>query len=86
MYKPPHFISSISGIPCGIHVDTFHIASPWYGNPLTCPSDNDYYGYSEIEYTIVTPSGEPAPDLDALITPDDDKRIRQEILTNKQEN
>ena len=46
----------VCGIPCKIQVDTFNVVKPcrWADNPY------DYYGYEEIEFTILTTRGKKA--------------------------
>lgn len=47
----------VCGIPCQVQVDCFNIVE---GNPNTWDSDWDYYGYEEIEFTILTTKGKRA--------------------------
>lgn len=51
------FSVRVCGIPCQIQVDVFKIVE---GNPNTWDSDWDYYGYEEIEFTILTTRGKKA--------------------------
>jgi len=77
------FESRISGIPCGIHIDTFLIVPPFKGPAALCDSDLDYYGYSDIEYTVLDRKGYPAPWLESKLTSLDDERIAEEITTHR---
>ena len=76
--------TTIQGIPCGIHVDSYVNVAPFMGSPWECYSDLDYYGYIEIEYTILDRKGYPAKWLEAKLTPDDDERIQREIIQYKE--
>ena len=75
--------SSIQGIPCGIHIDTLIVVKPWRGSPQTCPSADDFYGYSDIEFTVLDRKGYEAEWLTRKLTQSDLDRIEAEILTLK---
>ena len=45
-----------------------------------CDSDQDCYGYAEIEFTVLDRRGREAPWLTRKLTPDDVERIETEIL------
>ena len=70
----------ICGIPCQVEVDTLLIVPPWKGSARTAPSDLDYYGYSEIEFTVYDRKGYKAGWLENKMTDEDRERIEQEIL------
>ena len=72
--------SQIQGIPCQIGVDTLLIVPPWNGPAHTCPSRDDYYGYTEIEFTVYDRKGYKADWLAKKMTGDDIERIEEEIL------
>lgn len=76
--------TSISGIPCSIHIDTFIVVKPWKGSPQTCPSADDFYGYTDIEFTILDRNGYNAPWLSNKLTQSDQDRIESEILTYRE--
>jgi len=80
--------NTVKGIPCQIRVDQFYIQPRWKGSPHTCPSSDDYYGYTEVNYTVLDRRGREAPWLEKKITADEDKRICDEIedyyLTNEE--
>ena len=70
----------IAGIPCVIEVTRCVTVKPWGGSMYTCPSSDDYYGYSEIDFTVCDSRGRPAPWLERKMTRDDVQRIEAEIL------
>mgnify|MGYP001164724892 CR=1 FL=1 len=35
-----------------ICLDKYLVIAPWRGNPLDCPSDEDWYGYTTLEWHI----------------------------------
>lgn len=71
----------ISGIPCKVRVDRVEIVPPWTGSSINCPSADDYYGYSEVEFTVCDRRGRVAPWLERKMTGSDYERIESEILT-----
>jgi len=72
--------TTISGIPCQVEADSILIVPPWKGSAHNCPSDLDYYGYSEIEFTVYDRKGYKAAWLEKKLTSDDIERIELEIL------
>lgn len=72
--------ATVSGIPCLVKVESCTIVSPWNGQAHTCPSSDDYYGYSEAEFTVYDRKGYRAKWLEAKLTGDDIERIEQEIV------
>lgn len=74
----PDFETDIAGIPCGIVVDYYLNVPPWRGSAYDCPSDWDYYGYTEFEFTVVDRKGYRADWLAKKLTPGDEARIREE--------
>ena len=72
--------STISSIPCLINVETVTIVKPWTGSAMSCPSADDYYGYSEVEFTVYDRKGYRAKWLENKMTGDDIERIETEIL------
>jgi len=75
--------TTISGIPCKARVDRVDIVPPWNGSPHTCPSADDYHGYSEVEFTVCDRRGRVAPWLERKMTGADHERIESEILTTE---
>ena len=71
--------TQIQGIPCLVEVTTFIHVKPWKGSPHTCPSSDDYYGYTEIEYDVLDRKGYHAKWLECKITDKDKDRIIEDI-------
>lgn len=71
--------ATISGIPCGIHVDHFVHVPPSKLAPHQCDSADDYYGYTEADFTVLDRKGYPAPWLEAKLTSDDEETIKNQI-------
>ena len=67
----------IAGIPCLARVDYFFKKEPDFD---TWASDWDYYGYTEIEFTVCDRRGRPAPWLEKKMTDAEKERIENEIL------
>ena len=44
-----------------------------------CPSDSDYYGDEEVEYSVLDRKGYPAAWLERKLTPKEHSRITEEI-------
>jgi len=74
----PTFTSYIAGIPCGILVNHHEVIQPWSGTVSTCPSDLDYYGYTEFDFTVLDRKGYYADWLTKKLTDEDEKRILNE--------
>lgn len=68
----------IAGIPCLI--DVHHVAVVKGSFRYDAPSDLDYRGYSEVDYTICDRNGRPAPWLSRKATRQDEADIEQLIL------
>ena len=51
-----------------------------FRSPHTCPSSDDYYGYTEIEYDVLDRKGYRAKWLERKITDKDAERIREDIM------
>lgn len=71
--------SHVQGIPCQIDVTEFTHVAPWKGDARNCPSDWDYYGYTEIEFRVYDRKGYLAEWLEKKMTSDDVERIESEI-------
>ena len=69
---------NLKGIPCQIRIDTCAVYSGSY-NP-EAPSDLDFYGYSEIEFTILDRKGYPAAWLERKLNEIEEEKIQLEIL------
>lgn len=69
----------IAGIPCQVKVTYFHKQAPWRGSAHNCPSDLDYYGYTEMDYEILDRKGYKAPWLEKKISDKDTQEIERLI-------
>jgi hypothetical protein len=76
-----HMETRIAGIPCKVRVDSCVIQKGSYS--YNAPSDWDYYGYQEIEFTVCDRRGREAPWLSRKMTDKDIARIEQEIIEHK---
>lgn len=72
--------SRISGIPCIIQIDEFNKVSKWKGSIMNCYSSDDYYGYYEIEFTVLDRKGYKADWLEKKMKDSDVERIQKEII------
>lgn len=64
---------------CLVRIDTYHRQPAFGGSPLNCPSADDYYGYEEIEYTVLNEFGEEFPWLEQRMTAEDDEYVLDQI-------
>ena len=48
---------TIDGIPCLIGVTYFKQVKPWKGSAESCPSDLDFYGYTESDFILLDRKG-----------------------------
>lgn len=66
----------VHGIPCLVRVDSFHNQKP------NCRADNpdDYYGYTEIEFTLFDRKGYRAKWLDKLMDDSDIEAVEKVII------
>lgn len=71
--------SHINGIPCLIGVISYHVVPPYQGSVYNCPSDLDWYGFTETEYDILDRKGYLASWLEKKATDTDRDRIEVEI-------
>lgn len=55
----------IAGIPCTIQLDYLFVQEPLGPN---CDSDQDCYGYADVEFTVCDTKGRPAPWLAKKMT------------------
>ena len=74
--------SKVSGIPCLIHVNSVSGKKPFSGSAFNCDSSDDYYGYSDVEFTVLDRKGYKAPWLEKKLTQQDISRIEDQILSN----
>ena len=72
-----HFNSRVAGIPCTIRIDHFSQVKGSFS--YHAASDMDYYGYSELAYTICDQRGRPAPWLEKKATDADHRRILNDM-------
>lgn len=71
--------STVAGIPCLVHVDYCLVVK---GNSRADNPD-DYYGYTEVEFTVLDRRGREAPWLEKKLSDEDTHRIKNEILENR---
>lgn len=71
--------TSVAGIPCLAEVTTYNVVPPWKGSVMTAPSDLDYYGYTELEYTICDRKKYPADWLSKKMTSKDEQQVESDI-------
>ncbi len=78
----PCIESQVAGIPCLIQIDTYVNVKPWKGSAHTCDNSDDFYGYTDIEFTVLDRKGYKAAWLEKKLTAADKKRIEQEIINH----
>mgnify|MGYP001097107250 CR=1 FL=1 len=66
--------STVKSIPCKIRVDDYYKVKGSYS--YNAPSDFDYRGYEEINYTVLDRKGYEAPWLEKKIDELEDERIK----------
>ena len=76
------FVSTVAGIPCIIEVDRLFVQEPM---GRMADSDQDCYGYSEVDFTVCDRKGRPAPWLARKLTDRDRERIEEEALESAKE-
>ena len=74
---------SVCGIPALAHVTRYEVVPPWRGSARTCPSADDYYGYTELDYTLYDRKGYPAEWLERKLDKDAMERVEEQILSTK---
>tara|TARA_R110000868_G_C10712251_1_gene750051 strand:- start:330 stop:596 length:267 start_codon:yes stop_codon:yes gene_type:complete len=79
------FEHRIAGIPCQIGVLNYMYVPPFSKDPHRCETPDEYYGYSEVDYTILDRKGRPAAWLQRKITDDSEiiSEIHERISTNE---
>lgn len=75
--------SKIAGIPCRIQVDSCLVKKPFKGSAFNCDSSDDYYGYTDISFTVLDRKGYKAAWLEKKMTQKDVERIEKEILADR---
>lgn len=70
---------TIDGIPCLIGVTYFKQVKPWKGSVESCPSDLDFYGYTESDFIILDRKGYKADWLEKKLTGADIMDIKSKI-------
>ena len=70
----------ISGIPCLVEMTYYVNVKPWKGSAHNCPSDLDYYGYTEVEFEVFDRKGYKAGWLENKLTSEDRERIELELI------
>lgn len=79
MKEQPDFTTRCHGIPCGVVIDSVLVVPPWRGPASACPSDLDYYGYSELEWHLIDRRGYSAEWLENILTPSETNQLEDEI-------
>lgn len=69
----------LGGIPCQIGLHSYTKQEPWKGSAYSCPSRDDYYGYTESEWIILDRKGYHAKWLERKITNDIQSEIDEAI-------
>lgn len=69
----------VVGIPCQIAVSYYRKVPSWKGSISSCPSSDDYYGYTESSYDILDIKGYRARWLEAKLKPSMTKEIEAKI-------
>ncbi len=70
---------NFKGIPCLIGVTHFLTKKPHSGSPLSCDSDMDFYGYTEIEFELLDREGYKADWLEKKLSKEDTDIIEEFI-------
>lgn len=68
--------TTICGIPCQVEVNYFFHKPPDYKNDA---SDVDYYGYTDIDYTLYDRKGYKAEWLANKMSSEDEDKLREEL-------
>jgi len=79
---------TVLGIPAQAEITHYRNVKPWRGSAQSCPSDLDWYGYTEIEFELYDRKGYRAEWLDAKIdgNKEEIQRIEEQILYWMKEN
>jgi len=69
----------ICGIPATVKVHTCRVHKGTFDR--NAPSDLDYYGYTDLEYTVCDSRGRPADWLERKMTKWDREKLEEEIMS-----
>ena len=69
--------TTVCGIPCSVTARVVHHPGSRSWN---APSDLDYWGYTDVDFTVLDQRGRPAPWLERKMTDNDVERLEQELL------
>lgn len=72
----PH---TLAGIPCLLRVTSYVKVAPWRGSAQSCPSSDDYYGYTECEWEVHDRKGYRAKWLDKKLSRYEKDRAEETI-------
>jgi hypothetical protein len=75
----------LMGIPIQIAVESITVVGRWNGPISRCPSDWDYHGYRETEYSLVDRKGYLGDWIRKVITDDDKTLIEERIFERYKE-
>ncbi len=73
------FQTQVSGIPCICNVVDYISVPAWKGSAYTCPSSDDYYGYTEFDFELLDRKGYKANWLEKKLKPEDKDRLLEEL-------
>ena len=73
------FETQVAGIPCICNVVDYINVPPWKGSAHTCPSSDDYYGYTEFDFEILDRKGYKAKWLEKKLKKEDKDRLLEEL-------
>jgi hypothetical protein len=78
--KNDYIETQVAGIPCIAEITYYNHVEPWSGSAYTCPSDMDYYGYTDVEFQLRDRKGYVAKWLENKMSDKDKENIEQEII------
>jgi len=68
------------GIPCLALITHYHYEPPGRHAPHLCNSTDDFYGFTEIEFTLLDRNGREAPWIDAKMSGTDYEYVEEQII------
>lgn len=74
--------TTICGIPCQVKVNYYYHQEPDYNNDV---SASDYYGYTDLDYTLYDRKGYRADWLMKKMSKQDEEKVQEEILCHLHE-